>query len=787
MAGAGKKKCTKMLSLQDSLQAKRCLLAQSLRQRLRESAVIFLLFLTGFLVMALTSYHPQDTGWSFVGPVSLIANEGGQVGAWLSDLLLSLLGYCAWFLPVILLYLGYCLFQQRGIPWRWQPAVVISRIVGCLLLLCCGTGLVYLHYHFLGAALPAESGGIVGSVIVGLCLPLFNVTGSTLLLLAGFLLGVTLATGLSWFRLMDVMGRLTIVLAALVQRSVPTLVMAAFNKSHWIAIRCVGYIQKIRKQKQPRVESTVATLPSSAQDKFLSVPRKQTTLTATVPSTTEVVSDINNHHAGSTRPAVELLDEAKVLASGINKAMLSQVAKTLEDKLKDFGVDVTVVAVHPGPVITRYEIQPAPGVKASRISNLAKDLARSLAVISVRVVEVIPGKSVMGIEIPNETRETVFLIELIASGVFEAATSPLSLALGHDTGGQPVVVDLAKMPHLLVAGTTGSGKSVGVNAMLLSLLFKSGPAEVRLLLIDPKMLELSVYEGIPHLLAPVVTDMKEAANALRWCVAEMERRYKLMAAMGVRNIAGYNEKIREAISAGQPLTDPFFDAVGEGSAPELGQLPFLVVVVDEFADMIMIVGKKVEALIARIAQKARAAGIHLILATQRPSVDVITGLIKANVPTRISFQVSSKIDSRTIIDQGGAEQLLGHGDMLYLAPGTSVPIRVHGAFVSDNDVHRVVADWLQRGQPCYIDDILGSSAHRGVEGSAMDTDDERDPLYDEAVAFVLDSRKASISAVQRRLKIGYNRAARIIEAMEAAQVISPMQSNGNRDVLVPKH
>jgi S-DNA-T family DNA segregation ATPase FtsK/SpoIIIE len=471
-------------------------------------------------------------------------------------------------------------------------------------------------------------------------------------------------------------------------------------------------------------------------------------------------------------------------------------SRLLELKLKDFGITAEVVAVYPGPVITRFEIQPAAGVKVSRISNLAKDLARSLAVISVRVVEVIPGKSVVGIEIPNEDREIVNFREVLSSRAFDTAKSPLTLALGHDISGLPVVADLAKMPHLLVAGTTGSGKSVGVNAMLLSLLYKCTPDDVRLLLVDPKMLELSVYDGIPHLLTPVITDMKDAANGLRWCVAEMERRYKVMASLGVRNLSGYNRKIEDAKRAGEVITDPTWRpskdvmfADQEQVPPALEHLPSIVVVIDEFADMIMIVGKKVEELIARIAQKARAAGIHLILATQRPSVDVITGLIKANVPTRIAFQVSSRIDSRTILDQGGAEQLLGHGDMLYLPPGSGLPTRVHGAFCSDDEVHRVVADWKKRGKPDYIEGLLEEGGNTPVTAQELQSsggdDPEADPLYDEAVHFVLESRRASISSVQRKLRIGYNRAARLIEAMEAAGVVSTMGHNGQRDVLAP--
>ncbi len=498
--------------------------------------------------------------------------------------------------------------------------------------------------------------------------------------------------------------------------------------------------------------------------------------------------------ASITLPSVEaLLDPPEMKSEqGYTEEQLEHMSRLLEEKLKDFSVIAEVVEVNPGPVITRFEIQPAPGVKASKISNLARDLARSMAVSSVRVVEVIPGKSVVGIEIPNESRQIVHLSEVLSSSLFTEAKSKLTLALGNDIAGNPVVTNLAKMPHLLVAGTTGSGKSVGVNAMLLSLLFKATPKEVRLILVDPKMLELSIYEGIPHLLTPVITDMKEAAGGLRWCVGEMERRYKLMAKMGVRNLAGFNDKVLQAEEEGVPLRDPLWNASDYGlpadePAPCLETLPYIVVVIDEFADMMMMVGKKVEELIARIAQKARAAGIHLILATQRPSVDVITGLIKANVPTRIAFQVSSKIDSRTILDQSGAENLLGHGDMLYLPAGTSIPNRVHGAFVSDDEVHRTVEAWKRLGPPNYLDEIVSEGSEEGSfsAGSGGMFDDEQDALYDEAVAFVTESRKASISAVQRRLKIGYNRAARMIETMEAAGVVTPAGSNGQREVIAP--
>jgi len=549
-------------------------------------------------------------------------------------------------------------------------------------------------------------------------------------------------------------------------------------------------------------EPTVQTPPTPVQKSPAPEPEPPFTpdppvpVTAFDPKEVGVVPELGEapRKTGYKLPGLELMIRRDSDDQGYSMDELQSMGELLEQRLGEFNVKAKVVEVHPGPVVTRFEIQPAPGVKASRISNLAQDLARSLAVARVRVVEVIPGKSVVGVEIPNAHRRIIRMREVVASEAFNLAESPLSLALGHDISGEAVVANVAKMPHLLVAGTTGSGKSVGINSMLVSMLYKAGPDEVRLILVDPKMLELSVYEGIPHLLAPVVTDMKEAANALRWCVGEMERRYKLMAKVGVRNLAGFNKKVRDARAAGEPLTDPLWTpesaGVNEHSAPDLETLPMIVVVIDEFADMMMIVGKKVDQLIARIAQKARAAGIHLILATQRPSVDVITGLIKANVPTRISFQVSSKIDSRTVLDQGGAEQLLGHGDMLFLPPGTSLPVRVHGCLVEDDEVHRVVEHWKTQGEPDLIPDILSgydeseaSGAEGGGEGGNAE---ESDPLYDQAVEFVLESRRASISAVQRKLKIGYNRSARMIEAMEAAGVVSSMGHNGQREVIAPK-
>ncbi|WP_306671475.1 DNA translocase FtsK [Endozoicomonas sp. ONNA2] len=753
----------------------------TLSSRVREGIMFGWLVLAAFLALALGSYDKFDPGWSHVGPAKAIANSAGRIGAWSADLLLNLFGFLAWMVPVVLVIKAIRVFRYRHEPDKRNVWLWLIRSMGFILTIASGAALAALHYHGLHAQIPSSSGGIAGELLIQLFLPAFNVTGSTLLLMALFLLGVTLYTDLSWFRLMDRVGFWSLRFAAYGKKKLIALYLALQEKLAARRQSQSGQSDQFKK-REPALKLQEDSLPPLVE--------KRADKPGPVIATTarDKTPPLVEHIPLGSLPTASLLDEARPSGKAMSPESLDAMSRLLELKLKDFSVDVEVVAVHPGPVITRFEIQPAPGTKASKITNLASDLARSLAVVSVRVVEVIPGKSVMGIEIPNDDRETVFYSEIISSGAFGNAQSPVSLALGHDISGQPVIVDLAKMPHLLVAGTTGSGKSVGINAMILSMLFKSSPEDVRLIMIDPKMLELSIYDGIPHLLAPVVTDMKEAANALRWCVAEMERRYKLMAHLGVRNIAGYNRKVKEALDQGEPHRDPFYQPVSaEDVAPELGTLPFIVVVVDEFADMMMIVGKKVEELIARIAQKARAAGIHLILATQRPSVDVITGLIKANVPTRISFQVSSKIDSRTIIDQGGAEQLLGHGDMLYLPPGTSVPVRIHGAFVADDEVHRVVADWQRRGTPDFVDEILNGVSDSS-EGSAFSgglDDSEQDPLYDEAVAFVTESRRASISSVQRQLKIGYNRAARMIEAMEAAGVVSPALNNGNREVIAP--
>lgn len=761
--------------------------SQLLSRLLKEGALIALVALCLFLLLSLITYSSGDPGWSSTGLGGAINNAGGVIGAWLADVLFSIFGYTAFLFPVLIAVRAAKVFLERnkqGLEFDW---VLISlRFVGFVLVMLAGTGLVSLKFGLDASPLPFSNGGILGAAVSESIEGAFSYAGGALILVTLFLFGLTVFTDLSWFGLMDSIGAGILAMIAWA-KSVRKRRMAA-KEEKVIAQEAVFERLENRKVKEKvlqKTEPVIITQPSPKPKKLSERVQK------------EKQEKLFDNPVVGELPALNLLDAADIDGKkGFSSESLEAMSRLLELKLQDFGITAEVVAVMPGPVVTQFELQPAPGIKASRITNLAKDIARSLAVISVRVVEVIPGKSVVGIEIPNEHRQMVRLSEVLESPEYDKAKSPLTLALGHDIGGNPAIADLAKMPHLLVAGTTGSGKSVGVNAMLLSLLFKSSPEQVRLILVDPKMLELSVYEGIPHLLTPVVTDMNDAANGLRWCVGEMERRYKLMAAMGVRNLAGYNRKIEEAIKAGEPLKDPLFVPeenyeAGQtvATAPDLEPLPFIVVVIDEFADMMMIVGKKVEQLIARIAQKARAAGIHLILATQRPSVDVITGLIKANVPTRMAFQVSSKIDSRTILDQGGAEQLLGHGDMLYLPPGSGVPVRVHGAFVDDHEVHKVVEDWKRRGEPNYLDEIVDESVNiipvPGMATEGEEGDDESDPLYDEAVEFVLETRKASISSVQRKLRVGYNRAARLIETMEAAGVVSEMGTNGSRQVLAP--
>ena len=757
---------------------------------LREGALIGLVAIFAYLLMALVSYSELDLGWSKTGSGGSVINAGGPTGAWLADVFFSLFGYLAYLFPVLLAYRAWLVFRERARSQNFDWILLGLRFVGFFLVMVAGCGLAGMHF-LAETVLPFASGGLLGESVSSGVTEAFSYRGGTLLLLSVFLFGLTIFTDLSWFKVMDELGRLVLLFWVRAQSGLQQYlsnrrekmqhknVAKERQKERSIAIKRQVVIEA--KRSAPKI---AAPAPKPKVSARIEKEKQQTLFDA------PVVGEL---------PHLELLDPAdKPSGKGYSQESLEAMSRLLEIKLKDFNIVAEVVSVLPGPVVTRFEMQPAPGIKASRITGLAKDLARSLAVVSVRVVEVIPGKSVIGIEIPNAHREMVRMSEVVSSELFDSSKSPVTVVLGHDIGGEPMIADIAKMPHLLVAGTTGSGKSVGVNVMLLSLLYKSTPKEVRLILVDPKMLELSVYEGIPHLLTPVITDMNNAANGLRWSVGEMERRYKLMAAMGVRNLAGFNRKVEDAIKAGEPIKDPLFvpeenfePGSAVATAPDLETLPAIVIVIDEFADMMMIVGKKVEQLIARIAQKARAAGIHLILATQRPSVDVITGLIKANVPTRIAFQVSSKIDSRTILDQGGAEQLLGHGDMLYLPPGTSVPIRVHGAFVDDHEVHAVVSDWKKRGKPNYLEEIVDESVNSievpglATEGEEGSDDPEADALYDEAVAFVLKTRKPSISSVQRKLRIGYNRAARLIEAMEAAGLISAMGNNGQRDVLVP--
>ncbi|BAP14213.1 MAG: cell division protein FtsK [Alcanivorax borkumensis] len=755
--------------------------SRHLKRGLVEGMVIALIAFSLYLLLALISFDSRDPGWTFVGNVDAVRNAAGRAGAFSADLLLGLFGYMAYLFPVLVGFWAGKVLRERhaGLPGSWP--LFSLRLVGFILTMLAGTALSYMHFT-VGESLPEGAGGILGHQVGAASLAGFNPLGGTLIMVALFLIGVTIFTDLSWIALAEGLG---------------ALVLGAIEKvpAWWLARKRQREEQRQKKdahEKRAKVISEAKKKAESRTPPKIAKPAKPVEKSARVQQekqqklfTTEVTGEL---------PPIALLDPVEESKGGYSDDALEGMSRLLEIKLKDFNIDAQVVAVQPGPVITRFEIQPAPGIKVSKITNLAKDLARSLAVISVRVVEVIPGKTTVGIEIPNEQREMIRFTEVVGTQMFDQAPSPLTMALGKDISGGPVMADLAKMPHLLVAGTTGSGKSVGVNAMLLSMLFKSSPDDVRLILIDPKMLELAVYDGIPHLLTPVVTDMKEAAGALRWGVGEMERRYRLMASMGVRNISGYNRKVEEAKKKGEPLKDPLWkpdDPMNlDEEAPLAEHLPYIVIVIDEFADMMMIVGKKVEELIARIAQKARAAGIHLILATQRPSVDVITGLIKANVPSRIGFQVSSKIDSRTVLDQGGAEQLLGHGDMLYLPGGTSVPERVHGAFVSDEEVHRVCDDWRKRGKPNYLEEILegGSDLNApmpGMESAGEGSDDENDPLYDDAVAIVTESRRASISSVQRKLKIGYNRAARLVEAMEMAGVVTEAGNNGQREVIAP--
>lgn len=753
---------------------KRKPLSPQMRHRLREGLFLLSIAFAIFLFISLYTYHTNDPGWSSTGVGKTVENWGGRVGAQMADIFLSLFGMVAFLFPLLIVLSTWLGFRENGENGKKSHEIIIKSL-GWILLIssCCALT----NFYFTSTTrMPADAGGILGYVIGRGLVILFNKTGSTLLFITTLLSGVTLITGFSWLWTLEALGRFSIRLwNTLVLRSREFLT-TCFKKPE-SPVKPETSKRNIERA-EPKLLERASPPVAAPIPKPVIVPRAE-------PSREKKKIEVDPSirlKPGELPPYTLLVESPASADKAFSNISLEELSNLVEQRLSDFGVEVKVVAVLPGPVITRFELDLAPGIKVSKITGLAKDIARSLSAVSVRVVEVIPGKSVIGLEIPNENRELVTLRDMVESQRYAQSRSPVSLVLGKDISGNPVVVDLTKMPHLLVAGTTGSGKSVALNAMLLSMLFKSSPEQLRFIMIDPKMLELSVYDGIPHLLTPVITDMKDAANALRWCVAEMDKRYKLMASLGVRNITGYNQKVSDAAKAGQPLympgtlvTDP------ESAKMELQALPTIVVVVDELADMMMVVGKKVEDLIARIAQKARAAGIHLIIATQRPSVDVITGLIKANIPTRISFQVSSRIDSRTILDQQGAEQLLGHGDMLYLPPGAGVPIRVHGAYVADDEVHRVVAAWRSAGEPEYVYEVTDEVAEAGGNGEGGSG--ESDALYDDAVRIVTESRRASISLVQRRLRIGYNRAARIMEEMELAGVVSSMDTSGTREVL----
>lgn len=762
-------------------------IAKHIHRGLREGALYLLIAVAIVLMLALLTYDSRDPGWSHVGPREYAENLVGPVGAWFADVFLYWFGYMAFLVPVMVAYSAWLIIRKRTADDRFDRHLFAVRWTGFIVMVISGCGLAGMHIAVDAGALPGQlAGGVLGREIgnAGLANAM-NVVGATVVLWAFFLASITLFTGVSWLYVIDFTGKYSLRLHA------------------WVTQRWQQFMEKRTEQKQEQ------KVKQERKQMFEVVQKKEEKRKAVTPKLKiepkikpekrvserefkEQQIPLFSGEAGTELPGLSLLDDPREQEFGYSAEALEALSRLLEIKLGDFNISAEVVAVMPGPVITRFEIQPAAGTKASKITGLARDLARSMSVVSVRVVEVIPGKSTIGIEIPNEKREIINFQEIMKSESFEKMKSPLTIGLGKNISGVPVSADLAKMPHLLVAGTTGSGKSVAINAMLLSLLYKATAKDVRMILIDPKMLELNVYEGIPHLLCPVVTDMKDATNALRWSVGEMERRYKLMSQLGVRNLTGFNKKVNESIERGEPMPDPLYkreDAFDpDAPPPTLEPMPYIVVIIDEFADMMMVVGKKAEELIARLAQKARAAGINMVLATQRPSVDVVTGLIKANVPTRIAFQVSSRIDSRTILDQMGAEQLLGHGDMLYYQPGiTPVPERVHGAFVDDHEVHAVVAHLKTLGEPDYIEAVLEESQAEipGIAAEPGQGGDEMDPLYDQAVAIVTETRKASISYVQRRLKVGYNRSATMLEQMEAQGVISSLGSNGQREVIAP--
>jgi len=751
------------------------LLSPRVKQLGSEIVVLFSVFLSIYALLALLTYTPADPGWSHSGGNRDIQNVGGTFGANFSDMLLHGFGYVSFLVPIMILVLGVRFYRNRNSVVETSYFSRVMVAIGFLITVMGGCGLENLHFNHWAAGVPFDAGGFLGDWLNRTLVSLFGQIGSTMLMVTLFLTGVTIFSGLSWFNLMDSIGeKIFMAIDRFKERKEQKEDREIGEKARIVRREVVTELQEKVKSAVPLIMPKAA--PPASEDSGRKEREKQTTMFESM------------HSSNGALPALSLLDDPEPQAFGYSDDELNALSVLLVKKLADFNVTVEVVSVHQGPVITRFEVDPAPGIKAATITGLAKDLARALSTMSVRVVENIPGKPYIGIEIPNESREIVRLVEGLSSNEFENMNSPLALVLGKDISGKTVIADLAKMPHVLIAGTTGSGKSVCINALILSLIYKATAKEVRMIMVDPKMLELSVYEGIPHLMCPVVTDMSEAANALRWSIVEMERRYKLMSELGVRNLAGYNKKIKQAEEAGESIPDPM---AKDGTVPEpLKELPCLVVIIDELADLMMSVGKKVEELITRLAQKGRASGVHLVLATQRPSVDVITGLLKANIPTRVAFQVSSKVDSRTVIDQMGAEMLLGHGDMLYLPPGTSIPTRVHGSFVSDKEVHEVVSSLKADEQPDYDESILSApkEINDALPSSFRDDssdDPESDPLYDEAVEFVTISRKASISSVQRKLRVGYNRAARMIETMEMAGVITPAEENGRREVLAP--
>jgi|LauGreSuBDMM15SN_2_FD.fasta_scaffold02599_1 S-DNA-T family DNA segregation ATPase FtsK/SpoIIIE len=754
-----------------------------------------------FLTAALWSYHPQDPAWSTSGSGAAVRNGVGRWGALVADLAYFMFGFSAWWCVVA----GYRAWLVALARWlrgidpqddldksSWQRSLWVFWL-GLAVLLVASCGMEWSRLYRLETGLPGHSGGVLGYWAGAAAERGLGFNGSALLGIVLSLVGVAMVFRFSWGQLAEKIGA-----------QLDALIRSRHEKREIEEDMALGQ-QALRERQQALSPQAIdpqwdvnlpglvspegqLDLPAVSIPVTKAVPRVIESPVMDVPRSDRVIKErqkpLFNELPDSKLPQVDLLDSLSIRQETVSTDTLEMTSRLIEKKLKDFGVEVRVVAAAPGPVITRYEIEPATGVKGSQVVNLAKDLARSLSLVSIRVIETIPGKNFMALELPNAKRQSIKLSEILGSQVYNEAKSMLTMGLGKDIIGNPVVADLAKMPHVLVAGTTGSGKSVGINAMILSLLYKAEARDVRLLMIDPKMLEMSVYEGIPHLLAPVVTDMRQAANGLNWCVGEMEKRYKLMSKMGVRNLAGYNQKIDDATAREEFIYNPF--SLTPDDPEPLKRLPHIVVVIDELADLMMVVGKKIEELIARLAQKARAAGIHLILATQRPSVDVITGLIKANIPTRIAFQVSSKIDSRTILDQMGAEALLGMGDMLYMPSGTGFPIRVHGAFVSDEEVHRVVSYLKSQGEPDYIEGVLEGGTTDDDGGMLGEGDNsEKDPMYDQAVEVVLKNRKASISLVQRHLKIGYNRAARLVEDMEKAGLVSAMSGSGQREILVP--